>query len=143
MKKIWLMALLAMACSHSAAPGTSLTGAPTPRLAAEGFLNAARAGDLQAISTFWGDENGAARDHLDRDELDRRLVILQQCYNHDQFTLSEESMGSTADRRSFRVELFRGTRSKTPTFQMVKGPSNRWYVLDADYKAMGEFCAGK
>lgn len=143
MKKIFLMLLVASACTHTTVPGTPLTGAPTPRLAAEGFLNAARAGDLQAISTFWGDETGPARDHLDRQDLDQRLVILQSCYTHDQFTLTEESVGSTADKRIFRVQLFRGTKSKTPTFTMVKGPSNRWYVQNADYPAMGDFCGGK
>jgi hypothetical protein len=142
-KKIWLLALVASACTHTTVPGSALTGAPTPRLAAEGFLNAARAGDLQAMSTFWGDENGPARDHLDRQDLDQRLVLLQQCYKHDQFHLTEESVGSTADRRVFHVQLFRGTRSKSPTFTMVRGPSNRWYVQNADYPAMGDFCAGK
>jgi hypothetical protein len=39
-----------------------------------------------------------------------------------------------------RVELARGSRTKTPLFQLIRGPSNRWYVLDADYAAMGDFC---
>ena len=64
---------------------------------------------------------------------------MQQCFNHDRFTIVDEGPG-VSGRRVIKVQVARGTRSKTPSFTAVKGPSERWYVLDGDIVAMQEFC---
>jgi hypothetical protein len=138
-RKLAIIALAAAACHRGPPPGTSLTGAPSPREAAVQFLNAARAQDLQAMGSYWGNERGPARDFLDRSELDKRLIIMQMCYDHERFEILDEREGSQGE-RLVRIQLFRGNRSKTPTFKVIRGPSNRWYVLDADYASMGDFC---
>lgn len=104
------------------------------------FLNAVAAQDLQAMSVVWGTEKGAARDNLDRDELDKRLILIQSCYRHDTFTIAEETAGG-AGHRLIRVAITRGRETKTPNFDLVQGPSSRWYVQDADFNTMRSMCA--
>lgn len=139
-KWIVLVALvLAAACGRKPAPGTSLTGAAAPRLAVEQFLAAVKAQDLQAMSVVWGTDKGPARDQLERSELEKREIIMQGCYDHDSFRILEEGPAPNGE-RSVRVELTRARRTATPTFLMVKGPSDRWYVRDAGINAMRDFC---
>ncbi len=139
-KWIVLVALvLVAACGRKPAPGTSLTGAAAPRLAVEQFLAAVKAQDLQAMSVVWGTDKGPARDQLERSELEKREIIMQGCYDHDSFRILEEGPAPNGE-RSVRVELTRARRTATPTFLMVKGPSDRWYVRDAGINAMRDFC---
>jgi hypothetical protein len=141
-KKWCLLAIVAIACSKNPSMGSSLAGAPAPRDAVTNFMGAVKAQDLQAMGAIWGSEQGAARDNMDRAELDRRLIILQQCYNHDRAQILDDQAGSTPNERRVRVQVTRGNRTKTPEFKVVKGPSNRWYVQDTDFPTVqGEFCA--
>jgi hypothetical protein len=121
--------------------GTSLSGAATPRDAVMNFMGAVKSQDLQAMGAIWGTEAGAARDHMEREELDKRLVLLQQCYDHDRAQILDERFGTDRE-RTVRIQITRGNRTKTPEFKVVRGPSNRWYVADTDFPAVqGEFCA--
>lgn len=120
--------------------GTSLAGAPTPRDAATMFMGAVKAQDLQAMGAVWGTNQGAARDNMEREVLDKRLILLQACYDHDRFQILDESLGSDGS-REIRVQVTRGNRTRTPKFKVVLGPSNRWFVLDTDYEAVqADFC---
>lgn len=139
MKKLILLAVLVAACSRRSGPGGALTGSVAPRRAVEEFMGAVKSQDLQAMSVVWGTEKGPARDHLDRTELEKREIIMTGCYGHDRFRILGESP-STDGRRMLRVEITRGTKTKTPNFTTVKGPSDRWYVLDADFDTMRDFC---
>ena len=129
----------AAACSKTPAPGVALTGAAAPRLAVEQFLAAVKAQDLQAISVVWGTSKGPARDQMERTELERREIIMQGCYAHDRYRIVEEGP-STAGERFVKLEISRGRQSATPTFAVVKGPSDRWYVRDAGISAMSVLC---
>ena len=140
MRKWALLVVVAVACRRSPSMGTSLTGAATPRDAALNFLGAAKSQDLQAMGAIWGTEQGAARDHMERQELDRRLIILQQCYDHDRAQILDDRFGTERE-RFVRIQITRGGRTKTPEFKVVRGPSNRWYVADTDFGTVqGEFC---
>jgi hypothetical protein len=123
--------------------GSSLTGAATARDAATMFLGAAQSQDLQAMGAVWGTDKGAARDNMDREQLERRLILLQPCYVHDRAQVLDERLGTTPNDRAVRIQITRGTRTKTLEFDIVKGPSNRWYVLDVDYETVqNDFCRG-
>jgi hypothetical protein len=139
MKKLVMLALLVGACSRNPGVGSQLTGAVAPRLAAEQFMRAVAAQDLQAMSVVWGTEKGAARDQLDRAELDKRLIMIQACYAHDRYSVGDELPGP-GGHRMVKVTISRGRTTKTPNFEMVKGPSERWYVQDADFDAMQGMC---
>lgn len=146
MRKWILVALVVAAgCGRGArvapAPSAALTGAASPREAAAQFLNAVKAEDLQAMSTVWGTESGPAREQLDRSDLEKRLIIMQGCYNHDRFSVVNETTDAQGARQ-VKVDIVRGNRTKSPTFLIVRGPSDRWYLKDTDFRIMTDFCAG-
>jgi hypothetical protein len=140
-RKWALLIVVATACARNPSMGTSLTGAPSSSAAASMFVNAAQAQDLQAMGAVWGSAQGAARDNMERDVLDRRLIILQPCYVHDRAQILDDRIGSVMTEHLVRIQLTRGTRTKTLEFKVVRGPSNRWYVEDVAYDAVqADFC---
>jgi hypothetical protein len=145
-RTILLLALAVAACrsgssssSPSPAASPNLPGAAAPRQAVERFLGAAKAQDIQELGIAWGTSKGPARDQFDRSELDKRLVLMQQCYEADKHRIIDEQPGENGE-RLLRVELTRGSVTKTPRFTTVKGPSDRWYVKDADFAAVTALC---
>src|SRR5262245_4370882 len=120
-----LIVVAAVGCARGSSLGSSLTGAPSARDAATMFVSAARAQDLQAMGAVWGNAQGSARDHMDRGEFERRLIILQPCYVHDRAQILDDSMGATPTERLVRIQLTRVNRTKTLQFKVVRGPSNR------------------
>jgi hypothetical protein len=82
---------------------------------------------------------GPARDQFDRTELDKRLIVMAGCYDSEKHRIIDEQPGDDG-KRVLRVELTKGTVTKTPRFTTVKGPSDRWYVEDADFAAVTALC---
>ena len=115
------------------------TGAATARLAVEGFLNAVRAQDIQAMSGIFGTSRGPARDNMNREELEKRLIILQCYFNHDKFRILGESPGE-GGHRVVATELTRGTNQRTPRFYAIVGPQNRYYIDNMEIAAVRDFC---
>jgi len=149
-KRTILLVLLAVAaCRSSSTPTPSgstsaptaanLPGAAAPRQAVERFLGAAKNQDLQEMAIAWGTSRGPARDQFERPELEKRLIMMQACYDGDKYRIVDEQPGDNG-KRLLRVELTKGTVSKTPRFTTVKGPSDRWYVEDADFAAVTALC---
>src|SRR6185503_16951814 len=136
-RTILLLVLAAAACrsgssaapSSSSAPSANLPGAAAPRAAIERFLAAAKSQDLQELSIAWGTSKGPARDQFERTELEKRLIVMQGCYDADKYTIGDEQPGDNG-KRIMKVELTKGTVTKSPRFTTVKGPSDRWYVED-------------
>lgn len=141
MRKWALLIVVTAACARNPGIGSSLTGAPSARDAATLFVSAANSQDLQAMGAVWGNDKGAARDNMDRVQLERRLIILQPCYAHDRAQILDEQMGMTPTERLVRIQLTRANRTKTLQFKVVRGPSNRWYVEDTAYDTVqNDFC---
>jgi hypothetical protein len=61
------------------------------------------------------------------------------CYDGDSHRILDEQPSENG-RRVFRVELTKGAVTKVPRFTTVKGPSDRWYVEDADFAAVTALC---
>lgn len=142
MRKIFALLIFLGACasgSGGGAPGNELTGSAAPRLAVEQFLNAVKAQDIQAMSTIFGTASGPARNHIERAELEKRMLILQCFFNHDRFRITGES--NQAGKRIFQFELTRGTRTRETSATAVEGPSQRWYLENLDIAAVRDFCA--
>lgn len=119
-----------------AAPGD---GAATPRQALNGFLEAAKARDIDAMALAWGSERGAAARFMPREEREKRLTIMQCHLQHDSTKLLGE-YAADGGRRGFRVEMtFRGV-VRTTTMQAVVGPNQRWYLESVDIEKTAEFC---
>ena len=116
-------------------------GTLTPKAAVEGFLTAVKNQDLQAMSMIWGNEKGLARDQFSRDELEKRLVIMQCNLNHDSWSYAVGLDGTTrAGEQDFRVELRQKNLREQTMVTTVRGPGARWYVKNVDLTKMGSFC---
>ena len=145
MKRTILLVLAVVGCRSASNPSsgsggpTNLPGAVAPRAAIERFLGAAKSQDLQEMAVAWGTSKGPARDHLERTDLEKRLIVMQGCYDSDKHRIIDEVPGDDG-KRVLRVELTKGAVTKTPRFTTVKGPSDRWYVEDADFAAVTALC---
>ena len=106
MKKLLLAFLVLSACSRSTtttntgavpAPssGPQLVGASSPRMAVEQFLTAVRAQDIQAMSVVFGTTRGPSRDNMEREQLEKRLIILQCYFMHDKYRILGETPGES------------------------------------------------
>ena len=118
---------------------SNVTGASTARSAVEQFLQAVKAQDLQAMSVIFGTNKGPARDNMNREELEKRLVILQCYFNHEKFRVLSEFPGDD-NHRVIEVELSKQGNLRTPNFYVVPGPSNRWYIDNMEIAAVRDFC---
>lgn len=141
MKRVALL-LLPFAAACSSLPGGGAgTGAESPSAAIQQFLAAARRKDLTAMATVWGTEKGPASQNMSQRELERRELIMIQCLPHEQATLGTPAP-SEAGRLRIPVELTLLALKAKPTFTVVRGPKDRWYVenLELDQLRDQGFC---
>jgi len=118
-----------------------VVGTTSAKSAVEGFMTAVKAQDLQTMSAIWGTANGAAREQMKREELEKRLIVIQCLLTHDTWRFAEdEARLSTGGRQQFVVEITRGTSKGRPKFTAILGPANRWFVEDVDVTALRDFC---
>jgi hypothetical protein len=137
-KKILVVLLLLGACQPPrTVPGTAATGAAEPLGAVEGFLAGVRQQDLQAMARFWGNENGSAMNVMPRDELDKRLLLMQ-CYLNHEGTSVMSGPRTRGDTVVYVMELQRGTQRRPSTAKVLPGPGGRWFLLEMEMIA--EFC---
>jgi hypothetical protein len=121
------------------APNT--IGAASPKGAVDAFLAAVNAQDLQAMSALWGNDKGLARDRLKREELEKRLIVMQCLIQHDKVSFPEDRARlSAGGKQEFMVELTRGKNTARTKFTAINGPQGRWYVEDVDVAPLREFC---
>ena len=122
--------------------GSNLTGETTSRRAVETFMRAVKAQDLQQMATAWGTAKGPARDLMSRDDLEKRLIIMQCNMDHDAFSFLEASPRlQTGGRHEYLVEIRKDRLKAKTTFTTVPGPSQRWYVEIVDMAPLKDFCS--
>ena len=140
--RIFAGLFLLAACSsatRTAGNNGQVTGAASAQLAVDQFLKAAKAGDLQAISTVWGTKDGPARETMDRTQMEKRVTILACYLNNDSARILGEMPGSQGH-RELRVELKKGNLTRQTTFYTIAGPGGRWYVENVDLASVRDFC---
>ena len=116
-------------------------GAATGKAAVDGFLKAVKAQDLQTMSALWGTTKGAARDQMKREDLEKRLIIMQCTLTHDKWVFLEDRPRlQTGGRQEFQLELSQAQRSAKTSILTVSGPGNRWFVEDINLLPLKEFC---
>jgi hypothetical protein len=133
------VAILLAGCASAGRSSTTMTGASTPRQAVENFLAAARSQDLQAMSVVWGTDRGPARDIIDRDVLEKREIIMVCFFGAEKSSIADEATGQDGS-RTFAVTLTKGSLTRQTDFTAVRGPSDRWYVENADILKVRDFC---
>jgi hypothetical protein len=109
--------------------------------AIDSFLGAVKAQDLQAMSAVWGNAKGLARDQMKRDELEKRLVIMQCLLQHDRYAVApERARLAVGGRQEHQIDLTRGTLTARTKFVTLLGSDGRWLVEDIDLLPLKEFC---
>lgn len=147
MKKVIMSLLLLAACHRGATTSTpavlpvagSPSGAPDAVSALRGFMAAAKSTDLQALSAFWGDQDGAARDRLPRAELEKRELYMVQCLRHDRYEITGDTP-AVGGGRTMVVKVTYRELSRSTDAQVVRGPANRWYVKAVSVTKLQDIC---
>lgn len=135
---------IAVACSSGGGGGSrgGMTGAASPHLAVEQFMAAARAQDLQAFSAIWGSERGAARDVVERSQLEKRELTMMCYLTHDRYEIGADITPKPGE-HDYTVEVTRGTQTRETKITVVQGPSERWYVLDVKLEPLQDLCSNQ
>lgn len=134
-----LVLLLAAGCRRTV--GGPEAGAPASQMAVQQFLNAAKAGDLQAMSAVFGDNVSPLRDRASRQEVEQRMMIMVCHLKHDTARIGA-AQAAPNGRTQHRVELTQGTKSASPMFTTVKNDkTGRWFVSDFELAAVRQFCS--
>lgn len=129
------------AAAPSAGGAPSTVGGASGRATVEAFLAAVNAQDLQAMSGLWGNAKGLARDQLKREELEKRLIIMQCLMQHDKAVFVEERPRlQTGGRQEFVLTLTKGKDTAKTAIVTVPGPGGRWLVEDVDVTKLRDFC---
>ena len=126
------------------APSGSGTGAADPRAAVLAFLDAAKNGDLQALSAVWGSSAGSVRDTgaIPRDEMEKRELVMLCYLGHDSHQIVSDAPAANNE-RVVSATLRRGPLTRTANFYAVAGPGGRWYVRQFDMEALTDLCKAK
>lgn len=117
----------------------SVTGGPDARGAAQAFLDAGKAQDLQALSAVWGNTTGPLRNTEPHDRLEKRELIMMCFFKFDTDSIGSPS-AAPGSRIVFPVTLRRGPIVQVTTITTVPGPSSRWYVETIDLPKIEKFC---
>jgi hypothetical protein len=146
-KRLYALALLALIGCAQATTSTGSAGAvATPgavgtnsaRAALDQFLDGVKSQDVQAMSQVWGTTKGAAREQIPRAELEKRILVMQCYFSHDNYKVLGDSR--TERGHIFRVQLTKGNLTRETSFYTVRGPSNRWFVENADMDPVKDLC---
>jgi hypothetical protein len=117
----------------------SATGAADPMSALRGFLDAAKAQNIQGISTYWGDKDGTVRGRLDKTAEEQREIIMVRCLRHDKYDVVGDAP-ATGGGRTYAVALSRPGRAATTNFDVVPAVDHRWYVQSFDMEKLASYC---
>jgi hypothetical protein len=122
-------------------PSTELgmTGGADARAAAQAFLQAGKAQDLQALSAVWGNNQGPLRNQISHAELEKRELIMMCFFQFDTDSIGAP-IAAPGSRVVFPVAMTLGSISKTTTVTTMVGPASRWYVEKIDLRAIEAFC---
>jgi hypothetical protein len=125
--------------STSTAPAVGTVGGATPAEAVGMMLAAAKAEDIQAIGSVWGDTEGLAREKWPRSEFEMRAFYIVKCLRNDRYHIVNEGAAAN-NRRVATVQVTKGPINVQTTFQLVQGKTNRWYVEKVDLDPMTKIC---
>ena len=116
-------------------------GADSARGAVRLFLAGVRAQDLRGMSAVWGDNKKPYAEMLKREELEKRLIVIQCLLGHDKWQFAEERARLvTGGRQEYLITLQQKTLKGTTKFTVVANPAGRWFVEDIDLAQLKDFC---
>jgi len=119
----------------------AMSGAGSSREAVETFMRAVRAQDLQTMAAVWGTSRGPARDQLDREQLEKRLIIIQCKLDHEEWGFAEQRARLLAGgKQDFQVRVRQKNVAAVTTFTTIQAVDGRWYVEIVDLEPLRDFC---
>ncbi len=117
----------------------NVVGAGSSKAAVDQFMTAVKQADLQAKSTIWGNAKGPGRDQFKRDELEKRLVIMQCRMQHDRYVFLDETPSLKAGgSQVWPMRLTRKRVNANVSVTTVRGPNGRWFLENAE--PLPDFC---
>lgn len=141
-----VVAILGLPACRAAAPvpggapvAQSGPGAGTPSGAVDGFLQAARATDVPAMSRLFGTTGGPITEREPAEAVEKRMRALACYLTHDSARIVENLPGVGAG-RAVTVELKQRELTRQTRFSAVPGPGGRWFVEQFDINALSDFC---
>lgn len=137
--RIALAAAVSFLVAACGAARSQNAGRSSARQAVDAFLSSARTRDTEGMALVWGTTRGAAADFMDRDQREKRLIIIQCHLAHERAQVIGEFPGE-AGRKGYRVALTLGTTTVETTLQAVQGPAERWFVESVDIEKTTELC---
>ena len=54
-------------------------------------MTAVKAQDLRGMAAMWGNEQGPIANRIKRNELEKRLIVIQACLSHEKWELAEDN----------------------------------------------------
>jgi hypothetical protein len=115
------------------------TGAADPASALRGFMDAAKAQNIQGISAYWGDQDGTARGRYPKAEEEQREIIMARCLRHDRYDVLGDAP-AIGGGRTFAISLSRPGKSATTNVDVVPASDHRWYVQKVDMEKLADYC---
>jgi hypothetical protein len=115
------------------------TGAADPMSALRGFMDAAKAQNIQGISAYWGDQDGTARGRFPKTEEEQREIIMARCLRHDRYDVIGDAPGLGGG-RTYAISLSRPGRTATTNVDVVPATDHRWYVQKVDMDKLTDYC---
>ena len=125
----------AMGASATAAGGADATSA------VRGFMAAAKLQSIQSLSMWWGDAAGPTRNTMEKDQLEKRELIMLKCLKHDRYDVVGDAPSPGGGRDVVVNMIYRDAESTTH-LTVVPGPENRWYVQSVDLTPLHSVCVG-
>lgn len=127
---------------NAPAPLTGATaGASSAKDAVEAFMRAVKAQDLQTMSAVWGTVRGPAREQIEREELEKRLVIIQCKLDHDAWEYADDRPRLlVGGKQDFRLRIRQKGLEAVTSFTTILAPSGRWFVEIVDLDPLRDFC---
>jgi len=136
------MLAMGVGCGGGGSSSSALSPASAdPQLAIQTFMQAVNDTNLVTMAQLWGTTKGPAADRMPRDELEKRLVIMQRYLSNVSFEVQAARPGrvlpQSADEQFYNVRLVRlDGCTKTVPFTVVRS-GNGWLVSDIDLAQAG------
>ena len=134
-----LILLSSQASCRSAPSGGSDGGALSAAGAVEGFLAAARGGNVSTMASLFGTSSGSISRRDAPNDVEKRMRSLQCYLTHDSARLVDDAPGISSG-RLVTVELKQRELTRRSQFNTVLGPHQRWYVTSFDIQALADLC---
>ena len=139
-----LVACKSSSTTVNTAPATTTmtgagTGAADAASALRGFMDAARAQNIQGISAYWGDKDGTARGRFPKAEEEQREIIMARCLRHDRYDVIGDAP-AVGGGRTFAISLSRPGKAATTNVDVVPATDHRWYVQKVDMDRLTDYC---